>query len=64
MKVKYEFDMVIGGYVVLINLCCWYDKVEDVLNLKEEFDCLDLFVVFDIGKYVGFVRVLVKYGKF
>lgn len=64
MKVKYELDMVISGYVVLINLCCWYDNVEDVLNLKEEFDCLDLFVVFDISKYVGFVRVLVKYGRF
>uniref|UniRef100_A0A804HHY9 Leucine-rich PPR motif-containing protein, mitochondrial n=1 Tax=Homo sapiens TaxID=9606 RepID=A0A804HHY9_HUMAN len=63
LKAKYESDMVTGGYAALINLCCRHDKVEDALNLKEEFDRLDSSAVLDTGKYVGLVRVLAKHGK-
>lgn len=63
LKAKYESDMVAGGYVALIKLCCRHDNAEDALNLKQEFDRLDSSAVLHTGSYIDLVKVLGKHGR-
>ncbi|XP_030051658.1 leucine-rich PPR motif-containing protein, mitochondrial isoform X2 [Microcaecilia unicolor] len=63
VKAKYEADMGVGGYAVLINLCCRHDNPEEALNLKQELARKDSSFTLDTTKYLRLLKVLGKHGK-
>uniref|UniRef100_A0A8C8RLF0 Leucine rich pentatricopeptide repeat containing n=1 Tax=Pelusios castaneus TaxID=367368 RepID=A0A8C8RLF0_9SAUR len=63
VKTKYEPDMVISSYAVLINLCCRHDNIEDALNLKEEMSIKDSSFVLHLKTYLALLEPLVKHGR-
>uniref|UniRef100_A0A8D0CHG9 Leucine rich pentatricopeptide repeat containing n=1 Tax=Scleropages formosus TaxID=113540 RepID=A0A8D0CHG9_SCLFO len=63
VKARHESEMVVGGYAVLIQLCCTHDKVEEALNLKRELDRRDSSDVLTASKYLHLVKALTKHGR-
>ncbi|MFT7805987.1 leucine-rich PPR motif-containing protein, mitochondrial isoform X3 [Arapaima gigas] len=63
LKAQHAAEMVVGGYAVLIQLCCTHDKVEEALNLKRELDRKDSSDVLTASKYLHLVKALTKHGR-
>ncbi|KAM6462880.1 leucine-rich PPR motif-containing protein, mitochondrial [Liasis olivaceus] len=63
VKAKYESSMNAMGYGALIRLCCQNDKVEEAMNLKEEFCRKDSSDVLELSTYIELIKILEKYER-